>query len=425
MKARTMTAVGFATLLLTSSVVGVVAATPDETTTDPESTGDWRAELTWYLGLFDLSDDQVDAIVDEAERMHEDGATAHEIRREVVDSLHQYGVAEREIREKSQLRVLYELKTHYHLTDAQLDELTTMVVTMYEDGEAIPEIKHAVVWQLQDYGVDTTALEERMWQARYDHLLRRYDLTETEAQLIVDDTRALFEDGATWDDIQDSVRSHLREFDARRVDQGHWRDKLQHVKKIHDLAHRYGLSGEEVRDVVTTAREMKADGASNEKIRAAVGELIRDYASDDHPTDGSDRLSQLAERLQANFALTDGEVRDIVTTVKTMHENGADREDIKQMVREKVTRFTADDRKKAVAKRVAHHLHAEYDLTREEIHTVLGEARDLRNDGASWAEVREYITDRAEELSGADTNTEESDPERPDDADSRRLVAPA
>ncbi|WP_439026727.1 hypothetical protein [Haloarchaeobius sp. DT45] len=482
MKARTMTAVGFAALLLTSSVFGVVGAAPDETTTQPEPTGDWTAELTWYLGLFELSDDQVDAIVAEAERMHDDGATAHELRHEVVDSLRQYGVDEREIREKAQLRVLYELKTHYDLTDAQLDELTTMVVTMYEDGEAIPEIKHAIVWQLQDYGVDTTDLEERMWQARYDHLLKRYDLTESEAQLILDDARALFEDGATWDDIQDSVRSHLREFDARRVDNGHWRDKLQHVKKIHDLAHRYGLSGEEVRDVVSTAREMKADGASNGEIRAAVGDMDRDYASTNH----NDRLGQLAERLQANFPLTDGEVRDIVSTVQRlqengadrekiervvkekvkaytaddrrehdferlakhlsenfplshdevrrivtmaeeMHENGADRAEIKQAVRERVKDYTADDRKKAVATRVAHHLHSEYDLSREEVKTVLREARDLRNDGASWAEVREYITDRAAALSGdemdASDGSDDADGATPERPENDRFVA--
>ncbi|WP_267639884.1 hypothetical protein [Haloarchaeobius amylolyticus] len=346
MKRRTLTAVGFAALLLTSSVFGVVGATPDETTTAPEPTGDWSAELAWYLGLFDLSDDQVDAIVAEAERMQADGASAAEIRREVVDSLRQYGVDERDIREKSQLRVLYRLQGHYDLTDAQLDELTTMVVTMYDEGEAIPEIKHAVVRQLQDYGVDTTALEDRLWQARYEHLLARFDLSESEARLVVAEARALFEKGATWDDIQDSVRANLREFDAQRVDRTDWRQKLHHVKQVHDLAHRYGLSGEEVRDVVTTARDLR--------------------------------------------------------------ENGADRAEVRQAVRETVRQYTTDDRKRAAVKRVAHHLHDESDLTREEIRTALTEARDLRNDGASWAEVREYIRERAEELSDEESAGEAS-----------------
>ncbi|WP_435333117.1 hypothetical protein [Haloarchaeobius sp. TZWWS8] len=478
-----LTAVGLAVLLLTSSVAGVVMATPDQTTgtdsttaPDQPTDGDRVAELTWYLDMFDLSGAQVDAIVAEAKRMHEAGATGAEIRRMVVDSLRDYGVSDREIHEKNRLRHLYGLKTHYDLTDAQLDELTTMVQTMYDDGEAVAEIKHAIVWQLQDYGVDTTDLEDRIWQARYDRLLRQYDLTESEAQLIVDDARALFEEGATWDEIQDSVRSDLREFDAKRADRAHWHDKLQFVKKVHDLAHTYGLSGEEVRDVATTARDMKADGASDAEIRDAVREMVHDYATDD----GHDRLERFAKHLKTNYPLTNEEVRDIVQTVKRMHADGANREEIKrvvhakvkhytaddrrehavknlathlkqhfplsdaevrdivsmavelrqngatneeveQAVREKVKHYTADDRRKAVTKRIAHHLHAEYDLTREEVRMVLSEARELHEDGASWAELREYIDERAEELSGSHGGSDTPPTDRP--ADSARTVA--
>jgi hypothetical protein len=245
-----------------------------------------------------------------------------------------------------------------------------------------------------------------MWDQRARYLHTRYDLTDEQVDTIIADARALFDEGASWDEIQDSVRAHLREYDAERTNRGHWKAKLHFVKKVHHFAHQYGLEGEELRDVVSTAREMHQNGVSPEEIRRTVREMVHDYAQDDRKKDAAKRL---AKHLEDRFDLTNEQVREVVTLIKTMHEDGASRAEIKRAVHEKIQEYTddrTDDRTRTITKRVVVHLVDEYDLTTDEIRTIVTEARDLRHEGATWEEVRDFITDRASELDGDDQTTD-------------------
>lgn len=304
MRRTTTVAVGLAVLLIATSTYGAVAATTTTSSTASDQTDetdrDRLDQLEWWLGGFDLTDEQVAAIVDEAETMRANGASDGEIRRTVLAQLESAGVERAEVRERAHLLPLYGLAGHADLTDAQLDDLAATIEAEWDAGERVPEIKVTVLHELEAMGVDTTDIVDRHFDRLEHRLLTNTDLTAEEVGVVVADARAVYDDGGSFEEIADEVRAGLRALDAdwdRRgpprhpgeapdgpIDRDH--DRSDHVRAIAQQLHgEYDLTREEIRTILWEARELRADGASAAEIRGYIQERAAELDGDDATTE--------------------------------------------------------------------------------------------------------------------------------------------
>lgn len=243
-----LSSVVVAVLLLTAGVGGVMAvstdafAQTDDTPADETTPGDtdhpeWSEKLEAALQQLDLTDEEVEDIVSEAEAMRTEGATHREIEAMVGEKLDDYGV------DVSALRpVVRHYHRHHHdhsapwdvrlerflglfdLTDEEIDAIVDDADAMHDDGASKQEIREYVLGELADEGYDREDVFRTVFEQRAERLQERFDLTDAQTDELVDDVVNLWLDGGDRDEIRNLVHEKLEEFGADVPDTDRRRD---------------------------------------------------------------------------------------------------------------------------------------------------------------------------------------------------------
>ena len=290
------TAAVLAVLVLASGIAGVVAADPtatpvatttateNDTPTDatvapepmpPAGDGTFEERLAARLAQFDLTDGQVRAIVGEASRLHDDGASRLVIKSSVVLHLYEFGVdapflyADGDDATSPADRIAAQLGERFDLTDAQVAEIASTIERMHADGASRTEIYRAVHALLVDYGVDEDELDDlrqRVLHAKAHQLHERAHAMHQRADRL----------------------HHAAEHD-RPTDVA---DRPAPGDVVDRLDDRYDLTDEEAETLDRLLDGMIDDGASREEIRDAVIDQLRDWGydvpTDDRPAGDAD-----------------------------------------------------------------------------------------------------------------------------------------
>lgn len=165
-----------------------------------------------------------------------------------------------------------------------------------------------------------------------DRFLEEFDLDSESQAAIVDELEAMREAGASRQDVHHALHYLLYQegYDTHDV----------HVQRLSlRLSERFDLADADADRIAVTAVEMRADGASRQEIRQYVREALADLG-----VDAPDR-QRSGERLRALVKaadLTPEQTRELVDGVRTMHQGGADRSEIRQYVQDKLTAYGVD-----------------------------------------------------------------------------------
>ena len=286
-------AAALAVLVLVAGIGGVVAADPtetptatptavettpnatdaDPTTMPPEFDGSFEQRLAHRLSQFDLTDGQVRVIVNEAVRLHEDGASRLVIRSSIVMNLYQFGVDAPFLYadggddvDSPADRFAAKLGERFDLTDEQVAEIAATIERMHANGASRAEIYRAVYALLVEYGVDEDELDDlrkHVTHAKAHRLHERADALHDRAHRL---HHAAVHDGPT-DRDGDAVDRHVDRIQAR-----------------------YDLTDEQAVELERLIRDMRADGADREAIVQAVRDRLADWGVD-RPTAAGDRAT--------------------------------------------------------------------------------------------------------------------------------------
>ncbi|WP_435194970.1 hypothetical protein [Natronomonas sp. EA1] len=266
MNARTLIGAVLALLTVSSGVVGLVSATPtDDRTDDEHPDAAIDRHLAHLQERFDLSDAQVEELHTLITRMHEQGASRAEIKRAVIAKLVEWDkVEERDVAK----RLLKHLQERFDLTDEQTRELATMATRMHENGASRDEIKRAIYLKLVAW--------EKVDGHRADHIRAfqaEFDLSGQQVHEILSTVTEMRQGGATHAEIREAVGRQLVSYGADPADV-----KEAYAKyRIHRLAERFDLTEEETRIVAETVRDGVAAGDTPAEIREDVRALLESW----------------------------------------------------------------------------------------------------------------------------------------------------
>ncbi len=287
-------AVALAVLVVLAGVAGVVAAdptgasptaTPTAAETDdaapetlPGVDSTFEERLAERLSQFDLTEGQVRAIVGEAVRLRDNGASRLVIRSSVVMNLYQFGVDAPFLYAGDDAtageRIAARLGERFDLTDAQIAEIAATIDRLHADGASRAEIYRAVRALLVEYGVDEDELDVLDRRARHARAHRLHEQAHRHHQR----AHELHERAHRLHHVAGQGDAPSRDGDA--VD--------RHVDRIQA---RYDLTDEQAAELERLVRGMVADGASREAIAEAVRDRLADWGVE-RPVVDSDRSSR-------------------------------------------------------------------------------------------------------------------------------------
>jgi hypothetical protein len=186
---------------------------------------DWSEDLDAFLTVFDLDEETQAAIVDEAEEMRADGATAADVHHMVHYRLYQHGHDTRDVHAYA---VAYRLGEGFDLTDEQMTELATGIVDELDDGADRREIRQYTREKLEAFGVTDEEMRSAVVEHRLHTLADRHDLTDEQTEELVHGALELVDSGASRAELREYVHETLEEFgvdlDDRR-ERGERRDR--------------------------------------------------------------------------------------------------------------------------------------------------------------------------------------------------------
>ena len=200
------------------------------------------------------------------------------------------------------------------VTQRQRAAVLDRAESLRADGAAPARIVHATYAELHEQGVPRAELRESTWRLRVGVLLAQLDLTADQRAAVVGEVEAKRADDADAREIRRAAGGTLLEYGVERDEIARaWRN-VRHVE-LHIRLYRLEQRLERFHD------------------RARDG-------GHDHP----DGKPAWAHRVQHRYDLTDERTREVVEEARAMHEAGADREAILEMVHRKLHEFGADHR---------------------------------------------------------------------------------
>lgn len=192
---------------------------------------DWLDDLDAFLAVFDLTDEEHDAIVDEAEEMRAEGATAADLHHMVHYQLYQHGYDTRDVHAYA---VASRLGEAFDLTDEQVTELATGLVDELDAGADRTDVREYVRETLESFGVDDTEVRAAVVEHRLRALADRHDLTDDQTEELVDGALELVDDGANRAELREYVRETLAAFGVDLDDRRDRDDRRDHEGRPDD-----------------------------------------------------------------------------------------------------------------------------------------------------------------------------------------------
>jgi uncharacterized protein YoaH (UPF0181 family) len=171
-----------------------------------------------------------------------------------------------------------------------------------------------------------------------DRLQARYGLTDEQAAELEATVEVGVADGDSRREVARAVAERLVEFGVDPAELR--RDAVRFRLAV--FAERFDLADGQVRTVVETVRELRADGATRGEVRAAVKAQLDAW---DALPPTPDRLDRIGERL----GLTDGQVEELARQVYELRADGATRGEVRAAVKAQLDAWgVLDDRRPAV-----------------------------------------------------------------------------
>jgi len=301
---RLMIKVGFLSLMLF-----IVLSTVDSYAQRPGNRpGKGRNFMGQQHGGFwnKLTEEQRTAVHEKIKELRDQGATREEIHTAIEEMLQSWGI---EIPEKPDGRPGFRRFAHHsdgvfaQLTEEQRKTVHEKIKAMREQNATPKEIKEAVKEILQGYGIQLPEnWEER---GRFPFMRPPRDgffsqLAEDQRKELHEKIKALHEQDASREDIKAAVKTTLENWGIELPE--NW-DELPgfrpfHRGRMHFMSQ---LTEEQQKQVQDKIKELRDQGANREQIRAAVGELLKQFGiepKDHDPGDGNDsKLNPDVEKL--------------------------------------------------------------------------------------------------------------------------------
>jgi hypothetical protein len=217
-------------------------------------------------------------------------------------------------------------------------------------------------------------------------------LTEEQQNEVQAKMKELWESGASREEIRDTIHSMLREYgvkipkrgeeNRRGRGHGHGRGFMKFADQLSDEQR------DAIKDKVKTLRD---EGASREEIHMAVSEMLEEYGVE-VPEDFGEYRGKRGKRPGRGWMhffedkLTEEQRATIRTKVKSMHEEGASREEIHETVASMLKEYGIEPPEDFME-----HRKMMENLNEEQRKQIRAKTRQMRKDGATREEIHDEI----------------------------------
>jgi hypothetical protein len=157
---------------------------------------------------YDLNDSQTGTIVEVVKEQRSQDASRAEIKSAVKAQLAAWDVF------PEPPRLVQWFGNDLELTDEQVTELAELVEDKRDAGALRPEIRRAVVDRLHEYGITTAEIVDSYVDAHVYRIAQRHDLRAHQTADLDDLVEEMRDDGASRDEIRAAVRSQLEDRNA-------------------------------------------------------------------------------------------------------------------------------------------------------------------------------------------------------------------
>jgi len=227
------------------------------------------------------------------------------------------------------------------LTEEQKKEVKAQVKELWDSGASREEIRETVRQMLEEYGID---LPERgngiRGERRPGHgrgFMKFADqLSKEQRDAIKEKVKALHEDGASRENIHKEVSTMLKEYGIEiPEDFKRSRGKRGRQPGRGFMHFTEELTNEQRIAIREKAKTMHEQGASREEVHTEIGNMLKEY--------GVDLPDDFGEHRQMMENLDENQRKTIRAKTREMRKNGASREDIRKEVDKLLQDFGVSD----------------------------------------------------------------------------------
>lgn len=221
-----------------------------------------------------------------------------------------------------------------NVSESDRAAIVAEVEAMKEDGAGVGDVHHALHYLLYQHGYDERAVHEAAFEFA---LTERFGLADEEAATVVSEAMTMRENGASREEARRYVVGEVREKgDLAVAKKRPGRDVLGRFVGALDL------TDDQRGELRTTVVESRRSGDDPRETLTEVRERLVTLGFDDADLRAA-FVETRVEGVSERAGLTDAETQIVVDGALDRLEDGADRDEIREHVRDQVTAYADGD----------------------------------------------------------------------------------
>jgi DNA-binding transcriptional MerR regulator len=294
-------------------------------------------------GIWDqLTDEQQEQLLETIKELRTDNATRQEIHKKVGELLQSWGIELPENWDQRPQRRRPGFPFMNQLTEEQRQEIKDKIKTLYENGASREEIHQTIVEMLQGYGIELPEDWDQRPQRRRTGFAFMNQLTEEQRQEIKDKIKTLHENGSSREEIHKTIGQMLQSYGIELPE--NWGQTPRHRRPHFRFMHK--LSKEQRLEIRETIKTLHQNGASRLEIRKAVHDLLMEFGIEPTPYKrGQNNLNpgMGSEMIAIWNEFTEEQKQLVRDTVKSLRQQGTTRQEIRKAIRELIQEFKLEN----------------------------------------------------------------------------------